>query len=275
MMDYVEIKMPQGLNPGKCRGSWTCASGSNFLIGCVNRHGSSNAPDLKPKKVSRQTKIVVLERILDRMCEKNRVLSSAQDLKPGECRGSQKLSSRREFLRGCVVRSVLFKCPRSQARTVSRQSKIVFQERIPETTCEQNTGLPSAQDLEPGKCWGNQNNEFLTGCEQTGVVEVFQISSQESVQVVKLSLRSECLKGCVNRLWFFKCPRSQAKKVLRRSQFSFRCIFLRGCVNRIGVCQVPKISSQESVEGVKCVLQEQISWWAVWTDVGHWSAPNL
>ena len=81
---------------------------------------------------------------------------SAQDLKAGECEGSQKLSFRSEFSRGCVNRSVSLKCPGSQVRTVSRQSYIVAQERISERICE-----------------------------QIGVVEVPKISSQESVEAVK------------------------------------------------------------------------------------------
>ena len=48
----------------------------------------------------------------------------------------------------------LLRCPRSEARKVSRQSKIVTQERISERMCE-----------------------------QTGVVEVLYISSQDSSQV--------------------------------------------------------------------------------------------
>ena len=42
---------------------------------------------------------------------------SAQDLKPGECEGSHKLSLRSEFPKGCVNRSGLLRCPRLQART--------------------------------------------------------------------------------------------------------------------------------------------------------------
>ena len=53
-------------------------------------------------------------------------------------------------------RSVLVKCPRSPARKVSRQSKILTQERISERMCE-----------------------------QIGVVEVHPISSVESVEAVK------------------------------------------------------------------------------------------
>ena len=67
-------------------------------------------------------------------------------------------------------------------------------------------------------------------CEQSGVIEVPKIVSQESVEAVKeFSFRSEFSRGCVNRSGLLKCPRSRAKKVLRRSQFSFGCIFLRMC----------------------------------------------
>ena len=44
------------------------------------------------------------------------VCSSAQDLKPGVCRGSQNYSLTSEFQKGCSSRLGLLKCPRSQAK---------------------------------------------------------------------------------------------------------------------------------------------------------------
>ena len=56
-------------------------------------------------------------------------------------------------------------------------------------------------------------------CDQICVIEVPKISTQESVQVVKLSLKSEFRRGCVNRSGLLKCSRIQARRVSRQSKF--------------------------------------------------------
>ena len=149
-----------------------------------------------------------------------------------------------------VNRSGLLKCPRSEARRVRRQSKIFLPVRTSERMC----------DL-------------------IGIIEVFQISSQESVEAVKdvwsdrgcwsaqdlrpgkcrgshiSSLRSEFPKGYVNRLALLKCPRSPARKVLRQSRILSK--FLEGCVYTSGLLkctrsQAWKVSRQSKLRFLGC-----------------------
>ena len=105
---------------------------------------------------------------------------SAQDLNPGKCQGSHKL---------------------------------VPQERISETMCEQIVEVPkiSIQESVEAVKKLSLRSEFLSRtCEQNGIIEVRKISGQECVEAV---FRSAYLRGCVNRLGLWKCPRSPATRV--------------------------------------------------------------
>ena len=118
-------------------------------------------------------------------------------------------------------------------------------------------GDKNAQDLYPGKC----------------------------LRQLKMSFRSEFQRGCVNRLGWSTCPRSQARRVSRQSKnCPSGANFLRGCANRsVGVMEVLKISSRERVEAShKSKSQECISERMCEQDRGFWSdqigvvqVPNL
>ena len=182
-------------------------------------------PRSQARRVSRQSKIVVLELISNRMCEKNMGLSSAQDLKPGECRGSQMCLSGANFLIGCVNRFRFVKCPRSPFRKVSRQSKIVPQAR----NSEHDVWDRIWDYVKCPRFPARKFSRDLTMC-QSG---------------------ANFLKGCVNRPGLWECPRSPATRVSRQSKlFPQERISQRMC-EQIGAVEVPKISSQESVEAVK------------------------
>ena len=67
--------------------------------------------------------IVPQERISDGTCEQIGITEVPKNSSQESVEGSQIFSLRCIFLRGCVIRFVLLKCPRTQPRKVSRQSK--------------------------------------------------------------------------------------------------------------------------------------------------------
>ena len=68
-------------------------------------------PKISSQKSVEAVTIFLPVHISERMCEQNWGLSSSQDLKPGECRGSQMCPSGANFLMGCVNRCGSLKCP--------------------------------------------------------------------------------------------------------------------------------------------------------------------
>ena len=74
-------------------------------------------------------------------------------------------------------------------------------------------------------------------------IEVPRISSWESVEAVKTLPSRPNFRKDVNRAGLLKCPRSRAKKVLRRSQFSFGCKFSDRKCEQIGVIEVSRQSN--------------------------------
>ena len=154
------------------------------------------------------------------------------------------LSLRSEFLKRCVNRTrVMSSVQGSQARSVSRQSKkLSFRSKFSERTCEQNTGLSSAQGLKPGECRGSQKIVLRVHiskrmCEQIWVSEVHQnlkpgkCPRQSTFCVFS---GANLLRGCGEQnTGIVKCPKVSSQDKCRGSQqLSWRCEFLRGCVNR-------------------------------------------
>ena len=70
---------------------------SEKMRGCLNRLGFLKCPISQARRVSSELKCFLQEQISDRMFEQNWSLSSAQDLKPGDCRGSQMCPSGANF----------------------------------------------------------------------------------------------------------------------------------------------------------------------------------
>ena len=234
---------------------------------------------------------------------------SAQDLEPGQSRGSRNCPSGANFWKGCVCKLGLLKCPRSQAMKVSMQSKLFPQERIPERMWT-DSGLlrcPRIQarrvSRQPKNCLSVAN--FLRMCEQIKVVGVPKISSQERVEAVtsgadlrvdvstdccyesaqylkagecegshKLSLRSEFPKGCVNRLALLRCPRSQARKVSRQTSCPSGANFWKAVWADRGCWSAQDCKPKKCRGSQKNVVQEQNFWEDVWTDRGCWSAQD-
>ena len=169
----------QDLKPGKSRSSRILfLSGADFWKDVWTDRGYWSAPDLKPGKCWGNWNSEFWEYVRKDWSGQDFKLRkcwdfqncpwaanlwkvvwthwgscSAQDLKPGKCAGNLKFSFRYEILRRCVIRSGLLKCPRSQARTVLRQSKLFPQERISERMCEQI----GVVEVPKGKCGSSQN----------------------------------------------------------------------------------------------------------------------
>ena len=163
----TESEIISRLNPAKDGGADRVFSsfvvcGGVCLQGFCSRTWSSNIDQITEVRARYFSKSIFLQRTRDQLVDlvETQMMDHVEIKK---CPRSQartvsrqsKLSCRSEFLRGCVIRSGLLKCTRSHAKKVSRQSTIAFQERISESMCGQS--CRGAQDLQPGKCRGSQN----------------------------------------------------------------------------------------------------------------------
>ena len=92
-------------------------------------------------------------------------------------------------MKGCVNTLVLLKCPRSQARKVSSHSNVSFRSKFLDRLCEQmcviEVPLISSQESVEAVKVLFQDRISQRMCEQIGVSEVSKVSSQESVEAVE------------------------------------------------------------------------------------------